>query len=218
MIIQYSVDFHCHTNAFKDSRITPEMVFRADHRCGLDRLMITDHNTIAGALEAYASDPELVIVGEEIMTTRGEILAFYVSREIPSGLSPQETINCLRDQGAFISVSHPFDTWRSGSWNMEHLVEIISQVDSVEVFTARCMVPHGNLRASQFAQKYDIAGTAGSDAHAAFEIGTARLELPTFASPEELRAVIKNGKVGDRRSLLWIHLFSRYASLRKKVV
>jgi hypothetical protein len=33
--------------------------------------------------------------------------------EVPPGLTPHEAIRRLRDQGAFISVSHPFDTTRS---------------------------------------------------------------------------------------------------------
>ncbi len=80
-------------------------------------MVVTDHNTIAGARAAQELDPELVIVGEEIKTTRGEILAFFVSEEVPAGLTPQETIARLKDQGAFISVSHPFDIYRGGHWD-----------------------------------------------------------------------------------------------------
>jgi len=60
---------------------------------------VTDHNTIAGAQAAQALAPELVIVGEEIMTNSGEILAAYVVEEIPAGLSPQETIRRLKNRG-----------------------------------------------------------------------------------------------------------------------
>lgn len=216
--MQISVDFHCHTNASRDSQASPEAVIRFAHMRGLDRLVITDHNTIDGALAARTYDPELVIIGEEIMTTHGEILAAYVSHPIPPGLSPKESIKRLRDQGAFISVSHPFDSWRSGSWQLEYLLDISSQVDAVEVFNARCMVPNSNLRASRFAMNNHVAGTAGSDAHAAFEIGHAWLELPQFTNSDELREVITIGKVRGRQSPFWVHLLSRYASLRKRVV
>jgi predicted metal-dependent phosphoesterase TrpH len=110
MTSQFSVDFHCHTNASKDSLTYPETAIQVAHQHGLDRLVITDHNTIDGGLAAFARDPDLVVIGEEIMTTRGEILAFYLTSAVPSGLSPQETIKRLRYQGAFISVSHPFDS------------------------------------------------------------------------------------------------------------
>ena len=71
--------------------------------------MVTDHNCLAGAREAYAAAPDLVIIGEEVQTTEGEFLAAFVSEEVPKGLEPMDALKRLRDQGAFISVSHPFD-------------------------------------------------------------------------------------------------------------
>ena len=213
-----SVDFHSHTIFSNDSLTRPESLIAISRRRGLDRVVITDHNTIAGALAAHALDPELVIIGEEIMTTRGEILAAYVTEEIPPGLSPQETIKCLRSQCAFISVSHPFDSWRSGAWKLEYLLEIAPLVDAIEIFNARCMIPAGNQRASEFARQKHLLGTAGSDAHTAFELGAATLLLPQFADPDELRIVIREGKVQGRLSPFWVHFFSRYAHLHKKVV
>ncbi len=110
------VEFHCHTNASKDSLTQPADLIAAARHKGIDRLIITDHNTIAGARAAQVLEPELIIIGEEIMTTRGEILASFVTEEIPAGITPQEAIRRLKDQGAFISVSHPFDKFRSGAW------------------------------------------------------------------------------------------------------
>src|SRR5512143_648703 len=110
------VEFHCHTQASKDSLMQPRVLVETCRRKGIDRVVVTDHNTIAGARAAQAIDPQRVIVGEEIMTTRGEILAAFLSEEIPRDLTPQETIRRLKDQGAFISVSHPFDSIRKGGW------------------------------------------------------------------------------------------------------
>ncbi len=132
-LIMLSVEFHCHTYASKDSLTRPADLVKAARRKGLDRLVITDHNSIAGALESRAIDPQLVIVGEEIMTTKGEILAAYVQEEIPALLSPQETIRRLKEQGAFISVSHPFDEMRAGGWQESDLLEIVPFVDAIEV-------------------------------------------------------------------------------------
>jgi predicted metal-dependent phosphoesterase TrpH len=212
------IDFHTHTSASKDSITTPATLIRSAYRRKLDRVVITDHNTLSGALAAYSLDPGLVIVGEEIMTTRGEILAAFMTEEIPSGLSPQETIHRLRDQGAFISVSHPFDSWRNGAWKLNDLLEIAPLVDALEVFNARCMAPNANQQANLFAQKHNISGTAGSDAHTAFELGAGRLLLSPFSNPDELRVAIRNGKVEGHLSPFWVHFFSRYAHHRKKVV
>ncbi len=212
------IDFHTHTSASKDSLTSPESLVRAARRRGLDRLVVTDHNTIAGARVAQALDPQLVIVGEEIMTTHGEILAAFVTEEVPPGLSPQETIRRLRDQGAFISVSHPFDSWRSGAWKPEDLLEIVPLVDAIEIFNARCMLSRDNLKAQEFARQHGLPGTAGSDAHAAFEIGAACLVLPPFEGPEGLRAIVRLGKIQGRLSPFWVHFSSRFARIRKTVV
>jgi predicted metal-dependent phosphoesterase TrpH len=87
-----------------------------------------------------------VIVGEEILTTQGELLAAFVTEEIPARLSPLETIHRLRAQGAFISVSHPFDGHRG--WQLEALLEIAPLVDAVEVFNARCIFARDNQLAA----------------------------------------------------------------------
>ena len=214
----WKVDFHCHTIFSKDSLTNPEALVRAGHTKGLDRLVVTDHNSIAGALEAHALDPRMIIVGEEIMTTKGEILAAYVTEEIPRGLSPLETTQRLRAQGAFISVSHPFDSWRHGAWKVEDLLEIVPLVDAIEIFNARCTSSEDNQRAVEFARQHHLPGTAGSDAHAAFELGKARLELPQFEGPDELRKVIPKGVVKGGLSPFWVHFASYYARWRKMVV
>ena len=213
-----SIDFHTHTSVSKDSLTTPEKLVAVMNRKGLDRVVVTDHNSIAGALAAHTLDSERIIVGEEIMTTKGEILGAFVTEEIPRGLSPKETIHRLHEQGAFISVAHPFDSWRNGAWKMEDLLEIIPLVDAIEVFNARCTASLENQRAAEFAQQQNLPGTAGSDAHAAFELGKARLVVPQFANPEELRKVIPQGQVKGGLSPFWVHFVSFYARWRKSVV
>ena len=211
-----SVEFHCHTHASKDSLTRPADLISAARRKGIGRVIVTDHNSIIGAREAEAIDPELIIIGEEIMTTKGEILASYVKELIPANLSPKETIDILKKQGAFISVSHPFDEMRKGGWQENDLLEILPFVDAIEVYNSRCMFPRFNRRAGLFAQKHNIAGTVGSDAHAAFELGRSVLLLDQFTGPEELRQVIRRAKMKVKWSPWWFHLISRYASSKKK--
>jgi predicted metal-dependent phosphoesterase TrpH len=210
------VEFHCHTSASSDSLTDPRDLVKTARRKGLDRVVVTDHNTIAGARSAQALDPDLIIVGEEIMTTRGEILAAYLTEEIPPGLTPQETIGRLREQGAFISVSHPFDLWRSGHWQETDLLEILPQVDAIETYNSRCMWPGFNQRAKKFALLRDTPGTVGSDAHAAFELGRSILLLEPFEGPDGLRSVIRGARSQLRWSPPWFHFTSRYASIRKR--
>ncbi|MFZ5922423.1 MAG: PHP domain-containing protein [Chloroflexota bacterium] len=211
------VEFHCHTIYSKDSLTTPQRLVEVCRRKGIDRVVVTDHNTIAGARACQALDPERVIIGEEVLTTRGELLAAFVTEELPPGLSPLETIERLRGQGAFISVSHPFDVMRRGHWEPADLLEILPLVDAIETFNSRCWSPEFNRRALEFARQHRIPGTVGSDAHAAFELGRATLTVSGFTGPDELRRVIGQGQARTRWSPPWVHLTSRYAVFVKKL-
>lgn len=211
------VETHCHTRSSRDSLVSPESLLAACRRKGLDRIIITDHNTIAGALRAKELDAERVIVGEEILTTAGELLAFFVREEIPPRLSPLETIALLREQGAFISVSHPFDRLRKGHWDLPDLLAIAPLVDAVETFNARCMWPGFNDQAQAFAREHGLLGTAGSDAHTAFELGKARMLLPDFHDAPSLKEAIRQARYELSLSAPWIHFTSRYAVWRKKL-
>ena len=211
------VEFHCHTIYSKDSLTSPATLVKTCRRKGIDRVVVTDHNTIAGALAAHALDPERVIVGEEILTTRGELLAAFVTEEIPKGLTPRETIRRLRDQGAFISVSHPFDRHRNGSWQEADLLEVLPDIDAIEVYNSRCMLPKYNRQARRFAEQHQLMGTVGSDAHAAFELGRSLLLLEPFQDANGLRSVLQRGVQKVKWSLPWVHISSRYAVIYKKV-
>jgi predicted metal-dependent phosphoesterase TrpH len=214
---QLRIEFHCHTIFSKDSLVRPQALINAARRKGIDRLVITDHNSTGGAVEAHKMAPELVIVGEEIMTTGGELLAIFVTEEIPSGLEPLEAIRLLKAQGAFISVSHPFDLLRGGHWELPALLEITPLVDAIEIFNARCVDMRPNLEAREFARLQNLAGTVGSDAHTAREIGRATLSLDEFSGADGLRQVIRSGRETVRLSSPFIHLASRYASTLKKL-
>ena len=211
----YRVEFHCHTVYSKDSLTKPRDLVDSARQIGLDRLIVTDHNSMGGAFACKEIDPELVILGEEIMTTRGELLASFMTEEIPHSLSPMEAIQRLREQGAFISVSHPMDPHRG--WKKEDLLEIIPHVDAIETFNSRCMSAIYNEAALAFAKEHDIPGTVGSDAHVTRELGRAILELPAFNNGDELRAVIRDGRPVVKLSSPAIHFTSRYAVFKKKL-
>jgi hypothetical protein len=211
------VEFHCHTIYSKDSLTTIEQLLAVCRRRGIDRVVVTDHNTTAGALAARAVDPERVIVGEEVLTTEGELLAAYVREEVPAGLPPLEAIERLRSQGAFISVSHPFDLTRGANWAPGTLEAIAPLVDAVEVFNSRCLPRRFNRQAAEFAAAHGLPGTVGSDAHTLPEYGRATLLLPEFEDAESLKRALPAARTEARSSGLGVRLGSRYAVLKKNL-
>jgi predicted metal-dependent phosphoesterase TrpH len=212
---RFRVEFHCHTVFSKDSLTKPADLVKTARRIGLDRVIVTDHNSTGGAFACKAIDPELVIIGEEIMTTQGELLASFMTEEIPHNLSPMEAIGRLRKQGAFISVSHPMDAHRG--WKKEDLLKILRHVDAIETFNSRCMSSSYNEDALVFAREHNIPATVGSDAHVTREVGRAILDLPAFYSADDLRTVIREGQPIVRLSSPAIHFTSRYAVFSKKL-
>jgi predicted metal-dependent phosphoesterase TrpH len=162
-------------------------------------------------------DPERVIVGEEIMTTKGELLALFVQEEVPKGLPPLEAIQRLRQQDAFISVSHPFDAVRNGAWALEDLLEIAPLVDAIETFNSRCAGPRPNQQALAFAAEHHLAGTVGSDAHTLWEVGRATLLVEPFKDAAQLRISIRQAEARLLPSPYWVHFASTYARISKKL-
>lgn len=211
------VDLHSHTVYSKDC-LTPTAKHIARARAlGLRHIAVTEHNRLDGALAAKALDPELVIVGEEIKTTRGEIIAYFVKEMVPRGLTPEESIKRLREQGAFISIPHPLDSLRGSAMGLEAVLEILPLVDALEVLNARCVRTRDNDAALALALEHGKLQTAGSDAHTLSEIGHCYMEMPPFDdNAESFAAALALSRPGGNVSPFWPHLASTYAKWRKR--
>ena len=194
----------------------PEELLAACRARGVDRVVVTDHWSIAGALAAQRLDAERVIVGEEVLTDKGELLAAFVTEEIPRGTPYREAISRLREQGAFISVSHPFDQRRS-RWTQEDMEELAPLVDAIETFNSRNLSPRYNAEAAEFAKRFGLPGTAGSDAHTSEEVGRATMKLPEFTDADSLRRVIREAEFQAQSSGPWVRVASRWARLLNKI-
>lgn len=216
----WNIDLHSHTLWSTDCIMSFEQIIALCQRRGVDKIAITDHNTADGALAMQKIAPDLVIAGEEIATTQGELLGYFMRETIPPMLTPHETIRRLRDQGAVISVSHPLDRLRKGAWNEADLRAIIDQVDAIEIFNARCLFPEDNEKALAFAVEHGVAGTVGSDAHTSPEYGRAMVGVRPFDGPADFLAALRAADVNDhvrRYSPSYVHLGSKVAKWAKKL-
>ena len=210
------VDLHVHTCYSPDSLTSLEAIIETCRRRGLDKIAVTDHNTIAGALALRELAPELVIVGEEIKTSNGELIAFFVEEEVPAWLPLEEAIARLRDQGAIVGVPHPLDRLRREAMGLTALLTIINRVDCLEGFNARCILPGDNRRALALAREHGLPVTAGSDAHSPMEIGAAYVEMPPFAGKDDFLHSLRQARIGGHLSCPLVHFTSVWAKIRRK--
>jgi len=213
----WQVELHSHTCASQDSLVTPQEYVAACRRKGIDRAAITDHNALEGALAAQKIAPDLIIVGEEIKTDAGEIIAYFLRELVPPYLPVREAIARVRAQGGVVGVSHPCDSLRREAMGAARLLPIIDLVDALEVFNARCVRPADNDAARDLARQHGKLMFAGSDAHTALELGQAVTLLPPFASPQAFLAGLARAEIRGRLSSPFVHFSSTYAKLVKRL-
>mgnify|MGYP001217339571 CR=1 FL=1 len=210
-------EFHCHTIYSPDSLVKVKDLLMACEKKGITKIAITDHGSMGGAFEAKALAPERIVLAEEIETTEGELLAYFMTEAIPQGLEVMEVIERLKDQGAYISVAHPFDPYRGNQWFPETLEAIAPHLDGVEAFNARCWKQSFNDLAYAYAMKHELQILVGSDSHSLHELGTATLTMPDFNSADELREALKQAEFSGELSGAWVRVLSTYAKFAKKL-
>jgi hypothetical protein len=211
------LDLHCHTRASFDCLSSPASVVRAAASRGLTHLAITDHETIAGALEARdvarEQAPELtVLVGEEVRTREGDLIAMFIERAVPRGMSATETITAIREQGGLVGVPHPFDRYRGSLLRALEGSPLESPVDWIEIHNARVMVGDGNAQAAAYAADHGLSGVAVSDAHSVLEVGVAYTALDGDPSTADgLLAALPTAELIGGRASYYVRLITPMA-------
>jgi predicted metal-dependent phosphoesterase TrpH len=214
------IDLHCHTAASFDSLADPRAVVRAAAARGLTHLAITDHDRIDAALAVADSAPaELtVIVGEEIKTADGDLVALFLREVVPPGLSAQETIAAVREQGGLVGVPHPFDRRAFGAGSGAALESIAGQIDWVEAYNARVLGGSANEKAALFALENGLPGVAASDAHTVMEVGVAyNVVHGDPGTPEGLLAALADVDMITGRATYYVRAWTPLAKIVQSI-
>lgn len=211
-------DLHVHTLYSMDCASSLDQVLARCLEIGINCLAVADHGNISGALKMQEIAPFPIIIAEEILTPRGEIMGMFLSEEIPSRLSVEETIKRIKAQNGLVCIPHPCDKLRLSAFNNgKALEEIMPFVDIIEVFNARSLLPGSQTRARRLAQKFGKLASAGSDAHTASEIGNTYIEMPEFNGRDEFRQSLAQGQIFGHKSNPLVHLASTRNKFRKNV-
>ena len=173
----------------RDSIITLEDVIELTRKKNIDGVAITDHNTIAGALKLkeYVKRRNLnlnVIVGEEVRTLSGDIVALDVDSKIRHGTSVEETLDRIRECNGLAVACHPY------AWNGvgEEMVKT-KKFDIIETLNS-CASRTANIKAKELARSLGLPEIGGSDAHRPEIFGNAVTEM---AQDRTIRESLEKG-------------------------
>lgn len=192
-------DFHLHSVHSHDCSTEVDELAERALELGLGALCVTDHDTVAGGYAARAhveahGIPLEIAPSSEVKSRTGEAIGIYLREDVPPGLPFADTVEALRDLGAFVYVPHPFDGFHAipDAALLERLAPLI---DCLEVANGRLARESFNHEALAFATRLGLPQGAGSDAHVAAGLFTAGLELPAFHDPASLALAIGDARI-----------------------
>jgi predicted metal-dependent phosphoesterase TrpH len=159
---------------------------------GLSPIVLTDHDGIDGA-QSLVDAGQRVVIGQEILTTEGELIGLFLRAAIPKGLSPEEAVAAIKEQGGLVYLEHPYDVTRR-RLREEAIERIASGIDIVEAFNGRAQA-EANRLAEELRGTLGVAAGAGSDAHTLREIGSVYVEMEAFQGPHDFLVKLRSGRV-----------------------
>ena len=190
--VSLRVDLHLHSNYSHDGRSSIHELIARCANCGLDRIALTDHNTIEGALALAQAAPQLAIVGEEAKTTEGEVIGLFISRRLPPYLPPEEVMDLIHGMGGLTYIPHPFDRNRA-HFSEHRIVDLARRIDIIETYNAWCE-PAANQAAGRLADELGKVSATGSDAHAAHELGRSWMEMEEYSGVEDFLEKLRDAR------------------------
>jgi predicted metal-dependent phosphoesterase TrpH len=173
--------FHVHTRCSYDSLLPPKKIIARTRDMGVDVLIVTDHDTIQGSLDARAlagGDSPLVVTAAEYHSEKGDIIGLFLKEEIHSRRS-SEIIQQVHNQGGLVVLPHPYKG---------HLLddELLAGTDLIETYNARCS-DADNARAEKLASQRNLLSLAGADAHCFTELNSALNQFAADTPRSELQ-------------------------------
>lgn len=212
----YKVDLHTHSSASPDGGVSHAQYKRALDTGLLDAIAITDHNDISVALELHQALGDRIIVGEEVMTTHGEIIGLFLTERVADGLSPHDTVKHIKDQGGLVYIPHPFETFRKGM-GPHSLEEIADFVDIIEVCNGRAFMQNRSAQAVVWARLNQKDSAASSDAHGFKGLGRTFSDLSELPTRDNLLTLLDTAVLRTRNPSFRSLLYPKYHRLRKKI-
>jgi predicted metal-dependent phosphoesterase TrpH len=195
-------DLHIHTVASDGIADVVAIVEHVAARGDLDVIAISDHERIDAAVagRAIARDRGLavdVVVGEEVTTLGGHLLALFLERRIRPYRSLGRTIAEVHEAGGIAIPAHPLVPYPlcAQGFVLRRLLDDPDDAvrpDAIETFNPTALGRPWHDRVVRFADHHGLAHIGNSDAHALAAIGQGWTTFPGRTA-DDLRAAIAAG-------------------------
>ena len=188
-------DLHVHSRHSPDSSEPLERLVAEAASQGLAGFALTDHNTIDGHDELRDLAirwPSLVLVpGVEVSTREGHLLLYGLDELPPLRAPVEETVRWAADRGVPAVPAHPF-RWSHGIGGSSARRLPLTAIETRNGHNS----PWANQAAERLRDERRLAGTGGSDAHRAAELGrcTTTFSRPV-RSPSEFVTELSAGRL-----------------------
>jgi predicted metal-dependent phosphoesterase TrpH len=186
------VDLHLHSNFSHDGQSPLQQLIERASACGIDRLALTDHNTVEGALELARIAPSLAIVGEEAKTREGEVIGLFLTGRLPPYVRAEEVMDLAHSMGGLVYLPHPLDPYRS-HFQAQRMVELADRIDIIETYNPWCDAA-ANRAAAALAQDLGKVAATGSDAHSAKELGRSWMEMDEYSGTVDFLEKLRHAR------------------------
>jgi len=224
-----AAETHAHTLA-SDGMVTPEDLVAAAAAARISVLCVTDHDTMGAADRATEKGAELgvdVVRGEEVTTSMPagtHVVGLFLERPVRMGMSIEDTVDAIRDQGGLAVLPHPFMPTYFASISPRRASRLVERrrLDGIELRHTAWMTPRGwSLLDDFYAQNRDALGAAlgASDSHfGRHDLGRMVTVFPGRTAAD-LRRAIEERTTSPLRGLtppapsLWMRLSQQQRSL-----
>ncbi|MCC7553017.1 MAG: PHP domain-containing protein [Methanobacteriaceae archaeon] len=198
--MKYNLDPHIHSFYSHDSDSKISDILKVAIKKKMDIIAISDHNTVEGSKVAIKESKKyndiIVVPSIEISSSKGHILGLGVEENIDKGLSPEDTIDKIHDQGGIAIIPHPYSFYRSGLFSKVDPDKI--KMDAMEVLNAKYFIGYSNKKAKNYSIKNNIPEIGASDSHVLKTIGTCYTEINCELSIDSVLKSISKSKVKSK--------------------
>lgn len=182
-----AADLHIHTSLGDGMADIPDLLAYVQERTDLSVIAITEHDELRAAEQAHeawanGSFRFEVVLGEEVTTLEGHVLALYIQEPI-EGLKPlAPTLEAIHNQDGLAIIPHPM-SWLTRSVGQRTIERVLREnvpgvsFDGIEKSASLAARVTSDKAHRLNHEQYGLAEVGGSDAHFLQAIDSSRTEF-----------------------------------------